>query len=120
MNRKPNTIDYVEFPVPSASGVVAAKRFYDQAFGWVFRDWGDEYAESTSSGIGSGFNADSGQRSSQPLVVIYVTDLEMARTKVVAAGGTITRDIFPFPGGRRFHFRDPAGNELAAWSNQGM
>ncbi|MGN6521122.1 MAG: VOC family protein [Dokdonella sp.] len=69
-----------------------------------------------SSGVGSGINADATHRPPHPLAVIHARDLEGTRSRVIAAGGEITREIFAFPGGRRFHFRDPAGNELAVWS----
>lgn len=113
-----NRIDFVELPATSAADVARAKTFYTTVFGWAFRDWGDDYADTTDSGIGSGVNADPAHRPSAPLVVIYAPDLAAARRKVVAAGGRITRDIFAFPGGRRFHFTDPSGNELAAWSDR--
>ena len=108
-------IDYVELP---AKDVAASKRFYTAAFGWNYQDWGPDYADTNDGRLGSGLNgtADSGLRA--PLVVIYAVDLEAARDRVRAAGGRIARDIFSFPGGRRFHFLDPAGNELAVWSQQ--
>ncbi len=118
MDRKPNSIDFVEFPAGSAAEVASAKNFYGQAFGWSFKDWGDDYADTTSSGLGSGFNADPEHRPAKPLVVIYAHDLKLARAKIVAAGGKVMRDIFSFPGGQRFHFEDPIGNELAVWSDR--
>lgn len=118
MSRQSNHIDFVEFPVGSVAGLAAAKSFYGRVFGWSFEDWGDDYADTTGSGLGSGFNADPEHRSSRALVVIYSKDLELARSKVLAAGGKVTKDIFSFPGGRRFHFTDPASNELAVWSDE--
>jgi Predicted enzyme related to lactoylglutathione lyase len=82
------------------------------------KDWGEDYADTTSSGLGCGFNVDPSHRSSQPLAVIYVADLEAANNKVKKSGGQITKATFAFPGGRRFHFQDPAGNELAVWSDK--
>jgi uncharacterized protein len=114
--KSPNTIDYVEIPASSAADLAKSKHFFSEAFGWVYKDWGDEYADTHSSGVSSGINGTSDGRPTSPLVVIYVADLELTRSKVIAAGGEITADIFPFPGGRRFHFRDPSGNELGAWS----
>jgi predicted enzyme related to lactoylglutathione lyase len=118
MAKKPNEIDFIEFPTENIAEVIKAKSFYSEVFNWTFKDWGENYADTTSSGIGSGFNADPEHRPSKPLVVIYVSDLQKARNKVIDSGGEITKDIFSFPGGKRFHFKDPAGNELAAWSDQ--
>jgi uncharacterized protein len=116
--RKENCIDFVEFPAKSVAGLTRSKRFFAEAFGWSYKDWGHNYADTTSSGLGSGLNADPGHRPSKPLVVIYTSDLDATRARVVTAGGKVTRDIFSFPGGRRFHFKDPSGNELAAWSDK--
>ncbi len=114
--RTPNTINYIELPAQNAAAVATSRRFYHEAFGWTWKEWSDEYADTHSSGVNSGLNGTTHHRSATPLVVLYVSNLEEARAKVIAAGGTITDDIFDFPGGRRFHFRDPAGNELGAWS----
>ncbi len=114
----PKHIDFIEFPAPDADTLRAAKAFYTQVFGWRYQDWGDDYSDTQArdSGIGTGISSQAGT-CPQPLVVIYSDRLEAARQNVLAAGGEITREIFSFPGGRRFHFRDPAGNELAVWSN---
>lgn len=114
---QPNQIDFVELPAKTAAALERSKAFYTSVFGWSYKDWGDDYSDTKDSGVGSGINADPEHRPTQPLVVIYVTDLTAARAKVVAANGKITRDIFAFPGGRRFHFEDPAGSELAVWSD---
>ena len=111
-------IDFLEFPAPEAPGVAAARAFYGQVFGWPFKDWGDDYIDTTGSGLGCGFNADPAHRPSQPLVVVYSEALEATLASVTAAGGVVTKEVFAFPGGRRFHFRDPAGNELAVWSDR--
>jgi predicted enzyme related to lactoylglutathione lyase len=87
-------------------------------FGWSFEDYGPDYADITNGGLASGINADPEHRPSHPLVVIYAAELEVVRRRVVEAGGKMTRDIFAFPGGRRFQFKDPAGNELAVWSDE--
>jgi predicted enzyme related to lactoylglutathione lyase len=118
MASKTNTIDFVEFPAKSVAEIGSAKAFYSEVFGWAFRDWGDDYIDTQSAGVGTGFNADSSHRPAKPLVVIYAADLDAALAKVTEAGGEVTREIFAFPGGRRFHFRDPLGNELAVWSNR--
>jgi predicted enzyme related to lactoylglutathione lyase len=115
-NTRNSRVDYIEFPAKSADELVATKQFYGAVFGWLYKDWGDDYSDTQSSGVGTGINADVSHKPQHPLVVIYTDSLEESRAKVLAAQGTITRDIFSFPGGRRFHFVDPAGNELAVWS----
>ena len=114
----PNQIDYIEFPLASPDQLALAESFFSQVFGWTYKNWGEDYSDTTGSGVGSGLAADPQQRPGQPLVVIYSDDLEATRERVVGAGGTITCDIFAFPGGRRFHFREPGGTELAAWSDK--
>jgi predicted enzyme related to lactoylglutathione lyase len=111
-----NQIDLIEFPADSIEELTASKKFFGQVFGWSFQDWGDDYADTKDSGLTSGVIADAHARPTMPLAVVCVDDLEVAYKKVVEAGGTITKEIFSFPGGQRFHFTDPAGNELAAWS----
>lgn len=108
-------IIYVEFP---AGDMTQVKQFYGQAFGWRFTDWGESYA-AFEEGLDGGFQADAAEATKAPLVVIYADDLEVMETKVRAAGGEIVRPIFGFPGGRRFHFRDPSGNELAVMQSEG-
>ncbi|MGZ6142935.1 MAG: VOC family protein [Myxococcales bacterium] len=109
-----NPIVYLELP---AAETGKAKEFYAQAFGWTWQDWGPDYAD-TTAGIGAGINASGDHQSAAPLAVLKADDLEAARERVRKAGGQITVDIFSFPGGRRFHFRDPAGNELAVLSEK--
>lgn len=111
-----NHIDLIEFPASSIEELKTTKDFFSRVFGWNFQDWGDDYADTKDSGVSAGLIADADSRATMPLTVIYVDNLEEAHQKVIAAGGTITKEIFSFPGGRRFHFKDPAGNELAAWS----
>lgn len=110
--RKDGKVDYVELP---AKDLPATKAFYEAAFGWAFTDYGPEYA-AFGEGLDGGFQADAGEVARAPLVVLYAEDLEAMEARVRAAGGQVTRPIYSFPGGRRFHFRDPAGNELAAWA----
>jgi predicted enzyme related to lactoylglutathione lyase len=105
-------LDYLELP---AGDLPAVKAFYAAAFGWTFTDWGPGYA-SFNEGLDGGFYADAAEAVPAPLPILYAHDLEAMLDKVTAAGAQITRPIFPFPGGRRFHFRDPAGNELAVWT----
>ena len=104
--------------VDGATGgeLTATKAFYGAAFGWGFTDYGPEYASFDQAGLDGGFYADPAEAVAKPLVILYAADLEAMEAKVRAAGGTIVRPIFSFPGGRRFHFTDPSGNELAVWS----
>ncbi len=111
-------IDYIELPVANSTDLAHSQQFFSQVFGWTYTAWGDDYADTNASGIGSGLNADAAHRSTCPLPVIHVPDLDAALQAVLEAGGVLTRDVFAFPGGRRFHFREPGGNELAAWSEQ--
>lgn len=109
-----NRIDYIELP---AADLAATKGFYAQVFGWTFTDYGPDYAAFNDGRLDGGFDAsDAPSGRGGPLVVFYVSDLEACRAEVLAAGGEIVKDIFSFPGGRRFHFTDPTGTELAAWS----
>jgi predicted enzyme related to lactoylglutathione lyase len=116
--QRENRFDFIEFPAENVGCLNKAKAFYQRVFGWSYKDWGDDYSDTQSSGLGSGINADPSHRPRYPLAVIYASDLEDLREKVVASGGIITRELFSFPGGRRFHFTDPAGNELAVWSDK--
>ncbi len=113
-----NHIDYVEFPTPSGAALVSATQFYQQVFGWEFQKWGEEYADTKGGGLVSGLAASAKDRTAAPLVVLYATNLEGARERVLKAGGKISKEIIAFPGGRRFHFVDPAGNELGVWSDK--
>lgn len=110
-----NHIDYIEF---KAKDLEAVKQFYSIAFGWTFTDYGPTYTSFSDSGIQGGF-----EKSDEPvvngvLVVLYHRDLETVKSHIIKSGGSISKDIFSFPGGHRFHFVDPAGNELAVWSDQ--
>lgn len=114
---KNNKIDLIEFPANSAEEVARTSKFFNEVFGWDFKDWGGLYADSPDSGVISGINAtDAAQRQTMPMAVIYCKDLEAAREKVISAGGKIVQDISAFPGGRRFQFLEPSGNELGVWS----
>ncbi len=113
--RTDRKIDYVEFP---ARDFDAIQPFYEQAFGWEFTDYGPEYRAFTDGTINGGFylsELSSSTGNGAVLVILYAADLEQTRDTVLASGGAVLRDIFAFPGGRRFHFTDPAGNELAVW-----
>ncbi len=104
-------INFVELP---AADIAAAKAFYMQAFGWTLTAWGDNYAATTTGDVDLGLQGDMAEAVKQPLPVIDVPDLDATLAAVAAAGGRIVEPIFAFPGGRRFHFVDPNGNELAA------
>lgn len=110
--REDGKLDYLEMP---GGDLAATKAFYAEAFGWSFQDYGPTYA-AFDQGLDGGFDADAAEATKTPLPVLYAHDLEAMADKVTAAGGALTRAIYAFPGGRRFHFRDPAGNELAVWS----
>jgi uncharacterized protein len=106
-------IDYIELP---ATDIAATKRFYVDAFGWKFTDYGPDYTSFEDGRLAGGFTTSGKVAKGGPLVVIYADDLEGVEAKVRQAGATIVKPIFSFPGGRRFHFSDPSGNELAVWS----
>jgi predicted enzyme related to lactoylglutathione lyase len=111
-----NKINYIEVP---ARNLAATKLFFSQAFGWSFQDYGPEYSSFSNAGIEGGFfkaEVCAGTESGSPLIVLYSNDLEGSFSRVLEAGGSIVKDIFSFPGGRRFHFLDPSGNEFAIWS----
>ncbi|MBE7454476.1 MAG: VOC family protein [Kofleriaceae bacterium] len=112
-----HTIDYIELTV---TDMAAARRFYAAAFGWAFTDYGPGYAgiRVGDREVG-GLRLDDAVRAGGPLVILYSDELETTLAGVAAAGGAVVKPIFSFPGGRRFHFTDPAGNELAAWSARG-
>lgn len=127
----PIRIDYVEFTVRD---VAEAKRFYGELFNWTFEDYGPDYAAFNDGNLNGGFakapdtpDTPATQEASDPaaapfarrrgtLIVLYTKDLDALQSRIRAAGGRIVRETFSFPGGKRFHFTDPAGNELAVWS----
>lgn len=111
--RKDGKLDYIEMQAAGGS-LDSVKSFYSAAFGWSFTDYGPSYA-AFSEGLDGGFDT-STSRETKPLPVLYSENLERSLEAVVEAGGHIVKPIFSFPGGRRFHFIDPAGNELAVWS----
>jgi hypothetical protein len=107
-------IDYIEFPVDD---IGVAKTFYRGVFGWKFTDYGPDYSSFEDGRLTGGLRGGETPTRGGALVVIYATALEAVRDAVVFAGGTIVVETHDFPGGRRFHFTDPAGNELAVWSD---
>ena len=110
-------IDYIEFEV---TDMAESQRFYEAAFDWTFNDYGPGYAgiQKHGGGEAGGLRLTSEVSTGGPLVILYSSDLDRSLVGVRAAGGEITREPFEFPGGRRFHFKDPSGNELAVWSDR--
>ena len=115
MAHRDKTINYIEFPLKD---VAATKQFYGSVLGWKFQDWGPKYLSFNGAGIDGGFNGEDEAAIGKPgvLVVLFADNLEAVQADVKAAGGKILREIYEFPGGRRFHFADPNGNELAVWA----
>lgn len=115
MTNTDKTINYIELPMTDNA---KTKTFYGSVFGWTFTDWGPEYISFEGAGIDGGFNGESSISASAPgvLVVLYTSNLEQILEDVKAAGAQVLKPIYEFPGGRRFHFQDPNGNELAIWS----
>ena len=114
---KSTPINYVEF---KANDLQKIKTFYAEAFGWTFTDYGPAYVAFSESGLEGGFRLpEEGEEIlNGALVVLYHESLPEIKDKVVELGGKIVKDIFSFPGGQRFHFEDPSGNELAIWSDK--
>jgi len=110
-------INYVEFP---AKNIEVVKAFFTTVFAWSFVDYGLEYTAFSNEGLDGGFyksDLSSTTEKGSALLVFYSKDLELTQAKIEGAGGSIVMPIFPFPGGRRFHFADPNGNEYAVWSD---
>jgi predicted enzyme related to lactoylglutathione lyase len=112
---EPGSGTYVEFDVRD---IARAKAFYQAAFGWSFTDYGADYTSFVTDDIAGGFARSDAPAPGGPLLVFHVVDLAAAEARIRAAGGTIVRPAFAYPGGRRFHFRDPDGYEVAVWSER--
>lgn len=111
-----HSINYLEIP---SRDIASSKAFFNKVFGWMYVDYGPEYSCFMDVGITGGFyqaDVDFTLVRGCPLIVLYSNDLESTQASVIAAGGKITTGIFNFPGGRRFHFTEPCGNEYAVWS----
>lgn len=111
-----NHINYIEIPARDLS---ATKKFFGDVFGWMFVDYGPDYCSFSNEGVDGGFFKSEltvATNNGSPLIVLYCNDLETTQAVVEASGGTIIKPIYSFPGGRRFHFTDPNGNEFAVWS----
>jgi predicted enzyme related to lactoylglutathione lyase len=112
-------LNYVEFP---ARDIPATKEFFEDAFGWNFTDYGDDYTAFANEGLDGGFyksDLSSLASNGSALLVLLTDDLEQAQSNVELSGGKISTPIFSFPGGSRFHFIEPSGNEFAVWCLSG-
>ena len=110
-------IDYVEFPT---TDIAVTKAFFTEVFGWTFEDFGAEYTAFTDEGLDGGFfksDLTVSTEKGSALVVLYSEAIEETQARIEQAGGQINKPIFPFPGGHRFHFISPSGNEFAVWSD---
>jgi len=115
---KHEKINYVEYP---SSDLEQTKAFFSAAFGWQFTDYGPDYTAFSGEGLDGGFYRaarHSRTENGAALIVFYSRDLEATQQKIESAGGRINKPIFAFPGGRRFHFCEPSGNEMAVWSEK--
>ncbi|WP_299118523.1 VOC family protein [uncultured Tenacibaculum sp.] len=110
-----NHINYIEF---KAKNIEKIKQFYSKAFDWTFTDYGPTYTAFSSSGLEGGFEKTDEEINNGALVVLYNENLEEIKKHIIELNGTISKEIFSFPGGKRFHFKDPSGNELAIWSDK--
>lgn len=108
-----NHIDYIEF---KAADLESIKSFYTGVFNWKFTDYGPDYVAFEDSGLLGGFSRSEAPVVNGALIILYHSELEQIKSRIEEYGGKVSQDIFSFPGGRRFHFLDPAGNELAVWS----
>lgn len=111
-------INYIELP---AIDIPATKAFFEEVFNWTFTDYGDEYTAFTEERLEGGFYQSDKKSSTEngaALIIFYTDDLEASERKIRKAGGRIIKPIFSFPGGRRFHFTEPSGNELSVWSDK--
>lgn len=115
MKENNNKINYIELKAPDLEAI---KAFYSKTFGWSFVDYGPTYIAFENAGIDGGFELSNEPIVNGALVVLYHNELETVLQNVKNSGAIISVDIFSFPGGRRFHFIDPAGNELAIWSDK--
>lgn len=109
-----NHINYIEF---KALDIDKVKAFYSSVFNWSFTDYGPDYTAFSNSGLMGGFEKCDEPIVNSALAVLYHKDLELIKKNIIEAGGEISKDIFSFPGGKRFHFKDPSKNELAVWSD---
>ena len=120
MHQKHEKIDYLELP---SGDMAATKNFFEQVFGWSFQDYGPEYMAFSDEEVEGGFYKSEKRSVTEEgaaLIIFYSEDLEATLKKVKQAGAEIVKPVFSFPGGRRFHFLEPSGNEFAVWSDAGL
>lgn len=115
MKNTNNHITYIEF---KARDLKKIKDFYHNSFHWSFTDYGPTYIAFSESGLQGGFELTEDKIVNGVLIVLYHKDLNFVKSRIIEFGGKITKDIFSFPGGHRFHFEDPSGNEFAVWSDK--
>ena len=115
MTSRDRRIDYIEFNV---TDLARSRKFYGTAFGWTFTEYGPDYLAFNDGRLDGGFTTEAAPQPGGALVILFADDLETAQRQVERAGGKIAKAIYPFPGGRRFHFTDPDGYELAVWSDK--
>jgi len=115
MSTNNNHINYVEF---KARDLEKIKEFYTASFGWSFTDYGPAYIAFSESGLEGGFEKTEKEIVNGALIILYHENLESIKDKIIKSNGRISKDIYSFPGGQRFHFIDPSGNELAVWSDK--
>lgn len=115
--KREKAIELIELQVKPQE-ILSVKRFYEQFFEWTFKKWSENYYDTQDSGVAFSITTDENTKRTRTLLVTYTQNLEGTQKKVLTSGATITKDIFSFPGGRRFEFLDPAGNELAFWSDK--
>ena len=111
-------INYLEFP---AKDLDATRKFFSSVFNWSFTDYGPDYTAFSNAGIDGGFyrsDLSTATENGSALIVFYSNNLEQTQKKIESASGEIIKPVFSFPGGRRFHFSDPNGNEYAVWSDK--
>jgi predicted enzyme related to lactoylglutathione lyase len=108
-------VDYIEFPT---TDIEATRKFYSEVFGWKFTDYGPDYTSFNDGRMAGGFASAPSVSGGGPLVVLYATNLAEVEAAIRERGGQIVQETFEFPGGRRFHFTDPSGYELAVWTDQ--
>ena len=115
MTPKENSINYIEFPMHKTQETID---FYSKIFGWTFTKWGPHYVSFSDAEIEGGFNGEGDMKSKSPgvLIVLYSQNLVEKAEAISQAGCKVIKPIYAFPGGKRFHFLDPNGNELAVWS----
>lgn len=110
-----NKINYIELQAPDLEAI---KNFYAKSFAWTFTDYGPDYVAFNDGSLDGGFAKGEGKAAISPLVILFSNNLEQSVETINQNGGKILKPIYNFPGGRRFHFTDPAGNELAVWSDK--